>query len=100
MTMNVSTETIYICMYVCVCVCVCLFIYTYMYITQVLWTMSFFLGSRGFIKTKVGMCSPDAQTHQPAYLPALSLWSPSLSVLILCECLKARFFSMSNVKLK
>lgn len=46
------------------------------------------------------VCSPDAQTHQPAYLPALSLWSPSLSVLILCECLKAGFFSMSNLKLK
>ena len=42
-------------MYVCICI----------YITQVLWTMSFFLGSRGFIKTKVGMCSPNAQTHQP-----------------------------------
>lgn len=73
-------------------VCIYRWLNIYIYKTQVLWTMSFFLGSRGFIKTEVGMCSPVAQTHQPAYLPALSLWSPSLSVLILCECLKAGFF--------
>ena len=68
----------------------------YIYKTQVLWTMSFFLGSRGFIKTKVGMCVPlmlrliSLLTFQPLVYGAkvfLCLFYVNVSKLDFFQCL-------------